>query len=649
MSSSAALRHLASDPLWHCLCPSWALNISSRRFLSSGSSAALHTQRPSAIAREQHFVQPCTQRSFTQQPARLSRRPAKKLSIRKHAVFDKRNATQQRPLPSTDPDTHSENTLALYTRLHALAAAGETSYCRDLAEYLVRERREKPNTAIYNALILSNISHAEGATWRIAEYLEEMRAMGFEADISTCNAVLKVLSIHPDHLMRADILHYMRSRWFDLTPEASHDLVAGFLREGLYEQALERLDHMQFKEGLNVQTWLLDMTVYTLCDAGEIDEAYRIMRMRHDAGELTLSRTVWHTLLDSASERRHYAATSLVWNAHVRQGYINPSSGICLNILSTAASAGDAVLATDVFAHLSKRGTAFTPTHYADLITCYLSAQPPDLHRALAVLTIMALDKQPPTSAETRDLYLFMRDDPAAVQEAFTHLRALHAQGRKVPIAALNLIIECHVEQKNMTEAMRVYKQVHTFEPVTSTRAIGRKALPNIETFNLLLRGCRRSDPPDAQLAAFLISELLALRIQPTQLTYDRLILVFVEASVQTTTTSTEHSPVVNNTELLDWSMRHFTDMQALSWMPRFGTLELLAVQLARAGDERCWDVLQAGEDGAHMIEGWHAKGQWVRVNVEKAWAEGEQRRTAESTPMHDVVEEGTIPSTHTA
>lgn len=645
MSSSAALRQLASDPLWHCLCPSWALNITSRRALSSGSPAHLRLQRPAAIAREQRTIQPCQQRSFTQETVRLNRRPARTLSIRKHAVSDRRNTKPERPLPSADQDTHSENTLALYTRLHALAASGETTHCRDLAEYLIRERREKPNTAIYNALILSNISHTEGAAWRTAEYLEEMRAMGFEADISTCNAVLKVLSVHPDHLMRTDMLQYMRSRWFELTPDASHDVIAGLLREGLYEQALEKLDHMQYSEGLNVQTWLLDMAVYTLCGAGEIDEAYRIMRMRHDAGELTVSRTVWHTLLDSASELRHYAATSLVWNAHVRQGYINPSSGICLNILSTAASAGDAVLATDVFAHLSRRGTAFTPTHYADLITCYLSAQPPDLHRALAVLTIMALEKQPPTSAETRDLYLFMRDDPAAVQEAFTHLRALHSQGRTVPIAALNLIIECHVEQKNMTEAMRVYKQVHTFEPVTSARAVGRKALPNIETFNLLLRGCRRTNPPDAQLAAFLVSELLALRIQPTQLTYDRLILVFVEASVKTIV-SAEESPAVDNAELLDWSMRHFTDMQALSWMPRFGTIELLAVQLARAGDERCWDVLQAGEDRAHMIEGWHAKGRWVRQNVEKAWAEVEQRR-AEESATQNVTEETSTQSAH--
>ena len=54
--------------------------------------------------------------------------------------------------------------------------------------------------------------------------------------------------------------------------------------------------------------------------------------------------------------------------------------------------------------------------------------------------------------------------------------------------------------------------------------------------------------------------------------------------------------------------------------MPRFGTVERLATQLAKIGDSRCWDVLQAGEDHASDVEGWQAKGKWVRKNVEEAW-----------------------------
>ncbi|KAK0275335.1 hypothetical protein LTR35_011037 [Friedmanniomyces endolithicus] len=554
----------------------------------------------------------------------------------------------------------------LYTRLRTLAYGGKTRECRELAEYIVKTRREKPSTQLYSALILSNTSHDNGGAWRVLEYLEEMREAGLQPDTGTCHAVLKVLAVHPDHLLRADILEYMRIRWYQLGEEGAHDVAAGLLREGLFEQAMQRIDGM-LRAGVRVQAWLLDMAVYMLCAAGEVEESYRIMRQRYDTGELNMSRTLWYTLLDTGSSRRHHASTALVWNGQVNTSYLNPASGVCLNVLTTVAQAGDAVLATDVFTHLSKRGTSFTPIHYQLLIDCYLAADPPDLKRALSILTIMALEKMAdPSPAETRSLYLHLRSNPALVAEAFTILRDLHAEERKVPIAALNLIIECYVEQRNLTEAMNVYKLIHTFVP-TSQAATGKRTFANTETFNLLLRGCRLADPPDEALASFLVSELLALRVIPTSLTYDRLILVFVQAGAHALEKVSRlpdpeeaQAQRKKGLELLDWAFRHFVDMQAVSdptttntatadnnntalgWMPRFGTVERLALQLAKVGDGRCWDVLQAGED--HGAKGgldlaWDRKGGWVRKNVEEAWsgAVGGDGAVAESPGVVDV------------
>ncbi|KAK0932805.1 hypothetical protein LTR29_015607 [Friedmanniomyces endolithicus] len=555
---------------------------------------------------------------------------------RRHTDKDAAQAVLKHPTPY------------LYTRLRTLAYGGKTRECRELAEYIVKDRREKPSTQLYSALILSNTSHDNGGAWRVLEYLDEMREAGLQPDTGTCHAVLKVLAVHPDHLLRADILEYMRIRWYQLGEEGAHDVAAGLLREGLFEQAMQRIDGM-LRAGARVQAWLLDMAVYMLCTAGEVEESYRIMRQRYDTGELNISRTLWYTLLDTGSSRRHHASTALVWNGQVNTSYLNPASGVCLNVLTTAAQAGDAVLATDVFTHLSKRGTSFTPIHYQLLIDCYLAADPPDLKRALSILTIMALEKMAdPSPAETRSLYLHLRSNPTLVAEAFTTLRDLHAEERKVPIAALNLIIECYVEQRNLTEALNIYKLIHTFVP-TSQAATGKRTFANIETFNILLRGCRLADPPDEALASFLVSELLALRVVPTALTYDRLILVFVQAGAH----ALEKVPQLpdpedaevqrkKGLELLDWAFRHFVDMQAVSdtastdipivdnstaalgWMPRFGTVERLALQLAKVGDGRCWDVLQAGED--HGAKGgldlaWDRKGGWVRKNVEEAWS----------------------------
>lgn len=517
-------------------------------------------------------------------------------------------------------DMEHEETRFLYGRLRSAAARGRTQQCLEIAEYLVKDRREQPNLQLYNALILSNVHQHWGAAWRVHDLLDEMRVDGMQPDVGTCHAVLKVLSIHLDHLLRTEILDYMHKRWFQLTEEGWHDVVAGMLREGLLELALEKLDKMR-RERMQIEPWLHDMAVFVLCDAGEIEEAFRIMRTRYDAGEMSLRQGIWAYLLDKGSEARHHNATSLVWMSQVNQGYLNPSSGTCLNVLATAAQAGDAPMATEVFTHLSKRGTAFKPVHYELLISAYLSADPPDLGRAISILTIMPLEKLEPTIAQTRAIFVYLKDKPSLVKHALSTLRELHGQGRKISITILNLLIECYIEQKDLSGAMKVYKLIHTFAPLG---AGAQKSFANIETFNLLLKGCRVADPPDERQASFLVSELLALRVIPTAMTYDRLILCFIEAAkhalhrAQETTDQTEHARGV---ELVDWSFRHFADMQPLGWMPRFGTLELLALQLARVGDDRCWDVLQAAEDQRENVEGFKEKGRFARKNVEDAWA----------------------------
>ncbi|TKA83908.1 hypothetical protein B0A55_00190 [Friedmanniomyces simplex] len=659
---------LAIDPLWQCLCPSWTQATTTQRVVASFTQRrrpALRCLNEGATARLQRRANSTSSESITAQAAfrtyavpDSTRPPVEK---KKKLSDEQADARRRRESAARLHQTNQEATQALlkqptpylYTRLRTLAFGGKTKECRELAEYIIKERREKPNTQLYNALILSNTSHDNGGAWRVSEYLDEMREAGLQPDTGTCHAVLKVLAVHPDHLLRADVLEYMRTRWYQLNEEGAHDVAAGLLREGLFEQAMQRIDGL-LRSGVQVQAWLLDMAVYMLCTAGEVEEAFRIMRQRYDAGELNISRTIWYTLLDTGSSHRHHASTALVWNGQVNTSYLNPASGVCLNVLTTAAQAGDAVLATDVFTHLSKRGTSFTPIHYQLLIDCYLAADPPDHKRALSILTIMALEKMAdPSPAETRSLYLHLRSNPSLVAEAFAMLRNLRAEDRKVPIAALNLVIECYVEQRNLMEAMNVYKLIHTFVPA-ATATTARKTYANIETFNLLLRGCRLADPPDEALASFLVSELLALRVKPTALTYDRLILVFVQAGAhaleripQATddTGPAEAAQRKKGLELLDWAFRHFVDMQAVSdtasnsnttstaadtgrsnlgWMPRLGTVERLAVQLARVGDGRCWDVLQAGEDqGAKggMERAWEAKGKWVRRNVEEAWS----------------------------
>lgn len=483
-----------------------------------------------------------------------------------------------------------------------------------LVEHLVRERREEPNAELYHSLILANVSCDEGAAWRVHDLLDEMEKEGLQPDVGICHAVLKVLAVHPDHLLRTDMMEFMRSQWISVSEDGMHDIAAGLLKEGLFEQALETLDQMR-EQASKVEPWLLDLYVYTLGEAGEIDSAHSILRSRHLGGELNISKTLWHTILDAASSNNNIDTTRFAWKTQVTPGYLNPNSGTSLAVLQTASRAGDAALATDVFAHLAKRGETFTALHYQLLLSAYLSNSPPDLKRALSILSIMASEKLSPSQETTRHLFTLLRRSPRRTALTLQHLRTLHAENRLIPIAALNLIIESHVAQKKLNQAMDVYKLIHTFAPITEGP---KPTFANIETFNLLLRGCRTASPPDADQASFLVSELLALRVKPTALTYDRLILVFVAAGEHYLHQTKNEA---KGKQLLDYAYRHFTDMQPLGWMPRFGTVEKLAVTLAGVGDERCWDVLQAAADaGEQGVEGWEEKGRWARRNTEVAW-----------------------------
>lgn len=341
----------AFDPLWQCLCPSWT-HTSVRRVPRCFNSGKLldvaHTGRftpraaLSTSTRRRSQVQPVDSASADHGPVY---HPLKsKIDIK------------PKPKAHRTLGLDHESTPDLYGRLQNAAAKGDVRECRAIADFLVAGRHERPNLQLYNALIQSNVSHEHGAAWRVSDLLDELQAGGLQMDVGICHAVLKVVAVHVDHLLRTDVLDYMQKRWYQLSDDGAHDVAAGMLREGRFEQALQQLDKMRQGNG-RVDGWLWDMAVYALCDAEEIEEAFRIVRARYDSQTSLVSRAVWFYLLDKGSQARHYEATSLVWTSQVNQGYINPSSGICLNVLKTAARAGDAAMATEVFSHLSKRST----------------------------------------------------------------------------------------------------------------------------------------------------------------------------------------------------------------------------------------------------------------------------------------------------
>jgi pentatricopeptide repeat protein len=274
---------------------------------------------------------------------------------------------------------------------------------------------------------------------------------------------------------------------------------------------------------------------------------------------------------------QHEAAT-LVWTTQVQPGYLKPGTGACLSVLTIASRYGDVQLATDVFRVLTERETSFTTHHYELLITTYMKAN--DLSAALSVILIMIDANLKVDEGTCHPLYSYlstesMGEDSRPMQ-AFTLLQDFEAAGRKVPTAAINACMQASIALNRLEEAIEIYKALHTV----------CHAGPNANTFNILFRGCHRS--ARKELAMFFANEMIQLGLEPDRITYDRLILVCLQAGD------------------LEDALLYYEEMTSIdatakskaTMKPRRKTWELLIHKCVVQGDERAVVLLKAYKAG---------------------------------------------------
>ncbi|KAL6703393.1 hypothetical protein ACN47E_009735 [Coniothyrium glycines] len=484
----------------------------------------------------------------------------------------------------------------LYEHVRARGAEGRFDQVMDICRILVKDRGESLNKDMYTAVLHSFVSSSNGTAGKVRKVLEEM---GFwndanataatqpkiELDARGCECVLEVLAVHPDYLLRAEILEYMRSRWFPLSDRGLNFVVAGLLRERHFEQALELLEDMASKNK-QVQGWLVDKAMWMLLEFGEVEEAFHVLSLKQlservrCSGTATtkLSDALWAALLDAAAHKQLHGSANMVWMSQVQPGYLKPASGTCLSVLALAAQHGDIPLATDVFRVLTERETVLTTLHYELLVAAYLRSS--DLQAALSVVLIMVDAKLKVDAGTCSPLYdyLSQKDDDQSSRPliAFRMLQDFEAAGRKVPTAAVNACIQASITIGRFDEAIEIYKALHTVS----------QAGPDTQTFNILLRGCHQGARKD--LAMFLANEMIELGLKPDRLTYDRLILVCLQAD-----------------DLQD-ALLYYEEMQAVgashektsSMKPRRTTWELLIHKCVVHGDTKAVALLKAYKQG---------------------------------------------------
>ncbi len=204
----------------------------------------------------------------------------------------------------------------LHGRLRLDGSSGdEYHHIAELVEYLITERGEEPALVHYHALIRINADAEHGSAEAVERLLKEMKEEGIGADSGLYHAALQALATHPDYLLRNQVMQEMKERWFGLSPEGWHSLIVGLLRDRQFEAAMEKLEQMQ-SDDIHVQPWLYDIFLYQLCEAGELDEAFRMLRYRFENRRTEISTNIWHYLLDKFSSNYHVSPFPLIRFSH---------------------------------------------------------------------------------------------------------------------------------------------------------------------------------------------------------------------------------------------------------------------------------------------------------------------------------------------
>lgn len=302
-------RPFVNDALWRCLCPGFPSNATTNH-LTRAAAPALHTKRTPRTSRSYNtavaatnasptfFAQPHTPPPTTRPPfpIRAPRNPRDKVSL-------------------VHLPTH-----ILYEDLRAAGAKGLFDDVIRICNVLMQDRGQPPDKDMYAAMLHSFVSSTNGTAGKVRKVLEEMgfwndgteAGVKVDLDVRGCENVLEALSVHPDYLLRAEVLEYMRERWFGLSDRAQGFVVAGLLRERLFEQALEMLEDMCAKK-VRIEDWVWSEAMWSLLEFEEVEEAFYVLGLKESMGgsETTgtaygvkLSNALWGAMLDAAAKQQ---------------------------------------------------------------------------------------------------------------------------------------------------------------------------------------------------------------------------------------------------------------------------------------------------------------------------------------------------------
>ena len=178
----------AIDRLWQCLC-STSSQSSQKGYYELLSTVARNRIGCQKLQRHQTHTQP----SPTKPPDDLSQRPSPDLLEQRRL----RNP-RWKPIYLIGQEIRDQARIrdldiaSAYQELRRSAVKGNYSLTREIVSILVKERGQKPNLRLYDALLLANMDNQDGSAGEVARLLDEIAVEGLTPDSATYHAALKV-------------------------------------------------------------------------------------------------------------------------------------------------------------------------------------------------------------------------------------------------------------------------------------------------------------------------------------------------------------------------------------------------------------------------------------------------------------------------
>ena len=173
------------DGLWQCLCP-----LSSRPSLKGVDAISPTGARSLIRCRKVQHHQTKTQ-SFRTKP-QIRPQPLRQLTN-----LEAQQYTPWKPFAvGQHVRDHARirnlDIASAYQELRRLAVKGDYTHIRDIVKILVKERGQKPNLRLYDALLLANTDHQRGSAGEVARILNEIGMESLVPDSATYHAALRV-------------------------------------------------------------------------------------------------------------------------------------------------------------------------------------------------------------------------------------------------------------------------------------------------------------------------------------------------------------------------------------------------------------------------------------------------------------------------